>query len=176
MSQTLAVIMMNFRSLPRRIWMSLAMILASAVVVAILLASLAMAKGFEVTLNSAGSEQVVIFLRDGSAAELNSVISRDQVSLIETAPGIAKDQQGALLSAELYVIVDGIKKTTQTEANIPLRGISQRGVVMRNNFTIEQGRMFTSGTDEMIVGRGILREFDGFDLGQTVQFGKTNTW
>ena len=35
-SQSLAVIMMNIRSLPRRLWMSLAMVFASAVVVAIL--------------------------------------------------------------------------------------------------------------------------------------------
>ncbi|MFC6981598.1 hypothetical protein [Microbulbifer taiwanensis] len=45
MSQIAAVAVMNIRSLPRRLWMSLAMVLASAVVVAILLAFLAMARG-----------------------------------------------------------------------------------------------------------------------------------
>lgn len=172
LSQTFAVINMNFRSLPRRIWMSLAMILASAVVVAILLAFLAMAKGFEVTLNSAGVDDVAIFLREGSAAELNSVISRDQLAIIETAPGIIKDADGPILSAELYVIVDGLKKTTQTEANIPLRGIDLRGIKMRDGFNLVDGRMFTPGTDEMIVGQGILNEFDGFNLGSEVRFGK----
>ena len=62
-SQSLAVIMMNIRSLPRRVWMSLAMVLASAVVVAILLAFLAMAKGFEATLEGAGSDDVAFLLR-----------------------------------------------------------------------------------------------------------------
>ncbi len=172
-SQTLAVINMNLLSLPRRIWMSLAMILASAVVVAILLAFLAMSKGFEATLQGAGSKDIAIFLREGSAAELNSVLSKEQVNLIENAPGIAKDEKGPIISAELYVIVDGIKKSTHTAANLPLRGMSQRGIGMRRGFKITQGRLFTPGTNEMIVGAGILREFDGFDLGQTVHFGKT---
>ena len=175
MSQSTAVIVMNIRSLPRRLWMSLAMIFASAVVVAILLAFLAMARGFEATMQSAGSDDVAFFMRTGSAAELNSSASRDQVSLIENAPGIVKDEQGALVSPELYVIVDGVKKSTQQEANIPLRGLSQRGVDMRKGFTLTSGRMFTPGTDELIVGAGILREFDGFDLGQEIRFGKY-TW
>ncbi|MBU3004352.1 ABC transporter permease [Paraglaciecola arctica] len=175
MSQSTAVIVMNIRSLPRRLWMSLAMVFASAVVVAILLAFLAMAKGFEATMQSAGSDDVAFFMRTGSAAELNSSASREQVNLIENAPGILKDEQGPLVSPELYVIVDGVKKSTQQEANIPLRGLSQRGVDMRNGFTLTAGRMFTPGTDELIVGAGILREFDGFDLGQEIRFGKY-TW
>ena len=173
-SQSWAVIQMNIQSLPRRIWMSLAMVLASAVVVAILLAFLAMAKGFAATLESAGSDDVAFFLRGGSAAELNSTIMLNQVNLLATAPGIFKDEQGPVLSAELYVIVDGIKKSTGTEANIPLRGLGERGVEMRKNFRLVEGRMFTPGTDELIVGESILREFDGFDLGQEVRFGKYN--
>ncbi|WP_339726008.1 ABC transporter permease [uncultured Paraglaciecola sp.] len=175
MSQSIAVIVMNIRSLPRRLWMSLAMVFASAVVVAILLAFLAMAKGFEATMQSAGSDDIAFFMRTGSAAELNSSASRDQVSLIENSPGILKDAQGPLVSPELYVIVDGLKKSTQQEANIPLRGLNQRGVDMRKGFTLTAGRMFTPGTDELIVGAGILREFDGFDLGQEIRFGKY-TW
>ncbi len=172
-SQTLAVINMNLLSLPRRIWMSLAMILASAVVVAILLAFLAMSKGFEVTLKGAGSKNIAMFLREGSAAELNSVLSKEQVNLIEDAPGIARDDKGPIVSAELYVIVDGIKKSTHTSANLPLRGMSQRGIEMRRGFNLTRGRLFTPGTNEMIVGEGLLKEFDGFNLGQTVRFGKT---
>ena len=175
-SQSLAVIMMNLRSLPRRLWMSLAMVFASAVVVAILLAFLAMAKGFEATLEGAGSDDVAFLLRTGSAAELNSSVSKEQFNLIETAPGIASDENGPLVSPELYVIVDGIKKSSNTEANIPLRGMHQKqGVALRENFVLTQGRMFTDGTDELIVGEGILREFNGFELGQEIRFGKY-TW
>jgi putative ABC transport system permease protein len=174
-SQSLAVVAMNIRSLPRRIWMSLAMVLASAVVVAILLAFLAMAKGFEATMDSAGSDDVAFFLRSGSAAELNSSVSREQVNLIETAPGVARDQDGPIVSPELYVILDGIKKSSNTEANIPLRGLNLRGVSMRKHFTMVTGRMFEPGTNEVIVGAGVLREFNGFEMGQELRSGK-NSW
>jgi putative ABC transport system permease protein len=172
MFQSLAVIKMNIQSLPRRLWMSLAMVFASAVVVAILLAFLAMAKGFDATMKSAGSDDIAFFMRTGSAAELNSSTSREQANLIENAPGIARDDQGPIVSPELYVIVDGVKKSTQNEANIPLRGLNQRGVSMRKGFTLVEGRMFTPGTDELIVGAGILQEFDGFEMGQEIRFGK----
>ncbi len=175
LSQISAVITMNVRSLHQRIWMSSAMVLASAVVVAILLAFLAMAKGFDATLSSTGSDSIAFFMREGSGAELNSVISRDQVNLINDAPGVARDADGPITSAELYVIVDGIKKSSQTEANIPLRGLNDRGIAMRGNVEITEGRMFTPGTNEMIVGAGVLREFDGFNLGQEIRFGK-NRW
>ncbi|BFM10243.1 ABC transporter permease [Simiduia litorea] len=172
-SQTHAVIAMNIRSLPRRLWMSLAMILANAVVVAILLAFLAMDKGFETTLQGAGSDDVALFLRKGSAAELNSGLDRDQVNLIRTAPGIAQDDKGPQVSAELYVIVDGIKKSTGTEANLPLRGLELSGVPLRRNFSISAGRLFTPGTNELVVGRGVTQQFEGFDLGTSLRIGNS---
>ncbi|MBN7820304.1 ABC transporter permease [Bowmanella yangjiangensis] len=175
LAQSSAVIGMNIKSLPRRLWMSLAMVLASAVVVAVLLAFLAMAKGFEATLQSAGQEDVAFFIRTGSAAELNSSVMKEQVDLLREAPGIASDENGKLVSPELYVIVDGTKRSSGTDANIPLRGIEQQGLALRNNFKIVQGRLFTPGTDELIVGEGVLRQFEGFELGKEVRFGK-NRW
>ena len=47
LSQIKTVVVMNVLSLPRRLWMSLAAVFAVSVVVAVLLAFLAMAKGFE---------------------------------------------------------------------------------------------------------------------------------
>lgn len=163
---------MNIRSLPQRLWMSLATILAVAVVVAVLLAFLAMANGFKVTVAGSGSNALAIVMRDGAQAELNSVLMRDQVNILGNAPGIKKDDAGAILSGELYVIVDGYKKTTGTEVNLPFRGLSSRGVAMRENISIVEGRMFEEGKNEIVVGAGVLREFDGFDLNSEIKLGK----
>ncbi|WHI44829.1 FtsX-like permease family protein [Microbulbifer sp. VAAF005] len=174
-AQIVSVTLMNLGSLRRRLWMSLAMVFASAVVVAILLAFLAMAKGFEATMSGAGSSQIAILMREGSASEINSVILQDQVNLIAESAGVARDTNSPLVSPELYVIVDGLKKSTGTEANIPLRGLNETGMAMRNNMRMVEGRMFTPGTNEMIVGEGVLREFNGFEIGKEVRFGK-NLW
>lgn len=173
-SQTVAVISMNIRSMPQRLWMSLATLLAVAIVVAVLLAFLAMSNGFKATVQNSGSDHLAIILREGSQAELNSVMTRDQVRIMEQSPGVFNNETGPVSSAELYVVVDGIKRTTQTEVNLPLRGLSLSGITMRNNIQLIEGRMFEPGTNEIIVGASALREFEGFDLGKQIKLGRTN--
>lgn len=176
LSQIWTVVVMNVLSLPRRLWMSLAAVLAVSVVVAVLLSFLAMSNGFSKTLSGAGSDEVAIVTRSGSQSELNSVLSRDTVNIIAAGPGIARTDDGQpFYSAELYVVVDAIRRSNNTKANIPMRGISPIGFDLRETVEIVEGRMFTSGTNELIVGRGALGQFSGFELGKEVTFGKT-TW
>jgi len=170
--QIAAVTFMNLKSLPQRLWPSLSTVVAVALVVAVLLAFLAMTNGFQQTLMSAGAQDVAIILRGGSQAEVASLIARDQVRLIEEAPGIAKITDGKpAVSAELYLVVDGVKRSSGTKANLPLRGIGREGVEVRKGITLVAGRMFAPGSSEIVVGKALLREFDGFELGRTVMFG-----
>jgi putative ABC transport system permease protein len=170
--QIAAVTMMNLKSIPQRLWLSLSTVIAVALVVLVLLAFLAMGNGFEHTLASAGAEDVAVVLRGGSGSEVASVVTRDQVRLIEEAPGVAKGPDGKpLVSAELYLVVDGINHSSQTRANLPLRGIGREGAIVRKGISITAGRMLEPGSNEIVVGKALLREFDGFELGQTVKFG-----
>lgn len=174
--QITAVTAMNLKSLPKRFWLSLSTVIAVALVVVVLLAFLAMQNGFQQTLASAGAKDVAVILRAGSQSEVASVITQDQVRLIDEAPGIAKGSDGKpLVSAELYLVVDGIKHSSQTKANLPLRGIGQEGAAVRTGITITAGRMFAPGSNEIVVGEALLKEFDGLELGRTVTFG-TGRW
>ncbi|TVZ41987.1 putative ABC transport system permease protein [Alteromonadaceae bacterium 2753L.S.0a.02] len=169
LAQISAVVMMNIRSLPQRVWMSLATLIAIAIVVAVLLAFLAMANGFKQTVKGTGSQDIGVVLRQGSQAELNSVLLGDVVDIIETAPGIASDDNGPIVSGELYVIVDGKRKSTGREVNLPLRGLDLKGIALRDNIEIIEGRAFTPGTNELMVGESVLMEFDGFELDKTIR-------
>jgi len=174
--QIAAVTRINLKSMPQRFWLSLSTIIAVALVVMVLLAFLAMANGFQRTVKSLGADDVAVVLRAGSQSEINSGLSREQVRLIEEGPGIAKGADGKpLVSAELYLVVDGIKRSTRTKANLPLRGIGEEGATARHGITIVEGRMFAPGSNEIVVGKGLQREFAGFDLGETVAFG-TSKW
>ncbi|WP_417495746.1 ABC transporter permease [Maricaulis sp.] len=174
--QIAAVTLINLRSIPQRALLSGATVFSIALVVMVLLGFLAMSNGFRQTMQGTGSTDVAVMLRTGSQTELNSGLSVDQVRLIEEAPGIARDTAGTpIVSGELYVIVDGIKRASQTEANLPLRGVSAAAQSLRQGFGIVEGRSFEPGTNELIVGEGIIREFSGFDLGQTVRLG-SNEW
>jgi putative ABC transport system permease protein len=176
LNQTGSVIAMNVRSIPQRLWMSLATVGSIALVVAVLLGFLALANGFNQTLKGSGAPDVAITLRDGAASELNSVVSREQIDLLGQGPGVRAGPDGRpLISAELVLIVDGIKKSTDTKANMPMRGIGPNGLLVRPQAKITQGRMFTPGSNEIVVGAGLLREFSGFELGKTLRFG-AQTW
>jgi len=172
--QMLAVTSINLKSLPQRRWLSLSTVVAIALVVIVLLAFLAMANGFQRTIAGSGADDIAIVMRAGSQAEINSTVTRDQGRLIEDGPGIARGADGKpLISPELYLVVDGLKRTTHTKANLPLRGISEQGGALRKGITITSGRMFNRGANEIVVGKGLVREFEGFDVGSTVAFGTT---
>jgi len=172
--QVVAVTLINIKSIPQRFWLSLSTVIAVALVVMVLLSFLAMAHGFQRTLASSGANDVAIVLRGGSQAEINSTVSREQVRLIEDGPGIARSPDGKpLVSAELYLIVDGVKRASQTKANLPLRGVGQEGAAVRKGIRIVEGRMFSPGTNEIVVGKALLREFEGFEIGKTVSFSTT---
>jgi len=172
--QVLAVTVINLKSLPQRLWMSLATVTAVGLVVAVLLTFLAMANGFQRTIAGSGAADIAIVLRGGSEAEINSVVLRDQVRLIEEGPGIARGADGKpQTSGELYLTVDGIKRSTGTKANLPLRGLGPQGAALRRGVTITAGRMFNPGSNEIVVGKALGSEFKGFDLGQTVSFGSS---
>lgn len=175
-SQISAVTSINLRSIPQRWGMSLATILSIALVVGVLLGFLAMANGFRATVSGTGSESIAVLLRSGSQAELNSDFGRDTVRLIETAPGVARDEDGAaILSAELYVITDATKRSTGNDASLSLRGVDDMAPRLRENFELVEGRMFAEGSNEIVVGEGVLREFSGFELNSTIRMGP-NEW
>jgi len=172
--QIVAVTTINLKSISQRALLSLSTVVAIALVVMVLLAFLAMANGFQRTIAGSGSEDIGIVLRGGSQAEINSTVTREQVRLVEDGPGIARGSGGKpLVSPELYLVVDGVKHTTKTKANLPLRGIGEQGFALRKGITVTAGRMFNRGVNEIVVGKGLAREFDGFDLGSTVAFGTT---
>ena len=76
---------------------------------------------------------------------MNSGFSYEQTQLIADAPGVAKDGENVpIASAELFVIVDIPKKSTNTSANVPLRGVQEQAFKVRDNIKIVEGRMFTS--------------------------------
>lgn len=173
LGQIVAITSMNVRSIPHRLWMSLSTVIAIALVVAVLLAFLAMGNGFRQAQSSAGAADIAILLRDGAQTEINSAVTREQADLVEEAPGIARLGGKPLVSAELYVIVDGISRSSGLRANLPLRGLPLAGVALRHNVRITAGRLFRPGTNEIVAGRSVAREFSGFELGRTLRLGQS---
>src|SRR5690606_31219287 len=90
----LAAARIGIASLPQRWGASSVIVIGIAGVVGVLVAMLAMGEGFDATLGNTGDDVSTIVLRGGSQAETNSVITRDQVPLVGSLAGIAKDAEG----------------------------------------------------------------------------------
>jgi putative ABC transport system permease protein len=131
-----------------------------------------MAAGFKQAMTVSSSPDAAIVLRSGADSEMVSGFSREQTQIIADSPGVARSAQGPLSSAELFVIIDLPKRSTGTDANVPLRGVEAAALQVRDNLKIVQGRMFDWGKDEVIVGRGAALEFAGLDVGSSIKVGR----
>jgi putative ABC transport system permease protein len=175
--QSLAVIEMTVAGLGSRAWAAATTVISVAMVVTTLLAFLAMGNGFRKTVEGTGSEDIAMILGTGtSGSELNSTMPISAVRLLEEAPGIARDAEGdPIVSPETYVAVGASRRAGGGEVNLSFRGVTEQAAGMRPGFRITEGRMFEPGTNELVVGVGVAREFAGFDVGSDIRLG-ANTW
>ena len=171
LKQALAITGISIRSIPERWAPSLVIVVGLAGVVAVFTALLAMASGFESTLKATGRSDAALILRGGSDAELNSAFDRTSTDLIKEEPGIASGADGKpLASAELMVIAELVRKDdVRNGANITLRGVEPAAFVLRPQLQIVAGRNFTPGLRELIAGRGVVQQFQGAAVGDTVR-------
>jgi len=172
--QIIAVTWLNIRNVPQRLGASMVAVIGVAAVVLVFAAVLSMAKGFERTMIAAGADDTAIIMRSGSTSELNSGLSHEQTLIVANSPGVQKDGDTPLASAELYVVVDIKKKSTNEDANVPLRGVQPAAFQVRNNVELVEGRMFEPGRNEFVVGRAAQQEFVGLEVGSTIRFGQTD--
>ena len=173
--QTIAVTLLNLRTIPQRLGSSGVAIIGIAGVVIVLVSVLSIAQGFAAAMESSGSPGRALVMRSGADSEMTSGLSGPEVDVIKQAPGLRRDGQTPLASAELYVIIDIPKISTDSPANVPMRGIERAGTSLREEFSIAEGRMFEFGTNEVIVGRGASVNFKGLTVGNTVTVGQS-TW
>ncbi len=175
LSQTVAVTLLNLRTIPQRLGSSGVAIIGIAGVVVVLVSVLSIASGFTAAMAEAGSPSRAMVMRSGADSEMTSGVNGTESDLIRQAPGIRRDGQTALASSELYVIIDLPKISTGTPANVPMRGIGPQTLAVRDNASIVEGRMLEFGTNEVVVGRGASAQFQGLTLGSQIRSGQ-NTW
>lgn len=173
LSQVAALIAFGLRTLPARKGSAAAAAFGIAGVVAVLVGVLSIGEGFQKVMTSTGSDDTVIVLRSGADSEMTSVLLGDNTGIIEAAPGVARANGKALVSPELFVVVDLPKRSTGTDANVPMRGVKEAAFLVRPEVKIVEGRPFAWGRNEVIVGRGARSEFQNTDLGTQLKFGQT---
>ncbi|MGH9460862.1 MAG: ABC transporter permease [Vicinamibacteria bacterium] len=143
-------------------------------VVAVLVAVLSIAQGFQRAMTVSGSPETAIVMRSGADTEMMSGLGGPDTRIIADTEGVARGSDGPLASAELFVIINLPKRSTGTDANVPLRGVEPAAFDVRS-IEIIRGRRFEWGRNEVIAGAGAALEFAGLDVGSRFQVGR-NAW
>jgi putative ABC transport system permease protein len=164
-------IVYNIRSVKARWTSSIVAVLGIAGTVGVFVAMLSLARGFRATLVSSGSPDNAIVMRAGATSEMMSGIKLEDIKILQDAPGIARASDTPLVTSEVVVVAPFPLRSTGTDANVQVRGVSANVLTIRRNVKIAQGRMFQPGLAELIVGKNASSSYSGLTLGNTVNFG-----
>ena len=167
--QVLLVTNMNLRSILERSGSSLVIIVGIAGSVAVMVSLLAMAEGLSSTISSTGEEDRVIILRDGSSSELSSGVAMTELDTVSSSPGIKSIDGEPMIAGELFAIIDLKKKGAESTSNLPIRGVQPTSFKIRPEVEIVEGRNFTTGTAEIIVGKGANNQYEGLEIGDQIK-------
>ena len=169
MKQILAITGMNIRTILQRSGASIVIIIGIAGSVAVMVSLLAMAEGLSKTIASTGQEDRALIFREGSNSEMSSGIAMTDLAIIENTQGIKKSEDGPMIAAEIFTIIDLKKKGAVDTSNLPLRGVQEMSFKIRPELKIIEGENFFPGKGEVIVGKGAANEYEGLELGNKIK-------
>ena len=165
----------NVRSMFVRKTTAIATALGIALVVFVYAAAEMLASGVTKTMVTAGRPDNAIVLRKGSDNEMASSIEISTMNLILAAPGVARDSAGKSLAAGEIVVVIAQEKIGGEPgqvSNVLVRGVGDMALQVHPEVRVIEGRPPQPGTDEVMIGRGIVGRFAGMQMGSSFDLKK----
>lgn len=155
----------NLRNLVVRKGSTLATAFTIGLTVAVFLMVMALARGIDMTLSSSGEPLNVIVVREGSTAELNSSVTREQFNDLRYLDGVVREGDQPLATAEIITLIYKPRKGMSQGSNVTVRGVGPLSFKLHSGFQISQGRTFQPGLTEAVVSKRINERFQGLDIG-----------
>src|SRR6267142_2723953 len=155
----------NFRNITVRKSSTLATAFTIGLTVGVYLMVMALAHRIDLTLASSGEPLNLIVLREGSTAELNSSVSRENLNNLVYLDGIVREGDQPMVAPELLTLIYKARKGMTQGSNVTIRGVGPMSHKLRSGYKTVAGRMFQPGLAEAIVSRRIAERFQGLDLG-----------
>ncbi len=164
----------NLRSLAVRRAATTLTVLGIAATVATVAGVLALQQGFASLYAESGREDLAVILRPGATSEGVSQFRREGASKIAKSRSEFAEEDGQpLASMEVYLAVRRFR-VDGGETNVPLRGVQPATFKIRGDeLRMLDGRNFTPGTDEVIVGHRVAGRIQDCELGDTLTINTT---
>ena len=155
----------NLRNIIVRKGSTLATAITIGLTVAVFLLVLALARGIDSTLSSSGEPLNLIVLREGSTAELNSSISRENFKDLIYLDGVEREGDQPLATGEIITLIYKARKGMSQGSNVTVRGVGPMSFKLHSGFATVAGRVFQPGLTEAVVSKRIAERFQGLDIG-----------
>jgi ABC-type lipoprotein release transport system permease subunit len=161
----------NVRNLRVRWQVTLLAISGIALVVAVFAVLMSMSEGFATALRSTGRKDNAIIVQRGSASEMTSGVPLDQRNQIIVDERVARGPDGQpLMSPEWVIVISLLKANDGQPTNVTMRAVTPRAFEVRGGVQLAEGRRFSPGLDEVIVGRKLVDRMQGMRVGGTVKY------
>jgi putative ABC transport system permease protein len=164
----------NLRNITVRKSSTLATAFTIGLTVGVYLMVMALAHGIDLTLASSGEPNNLIVLREGSTAELNSSVTRDNLNNLIYLDGVEREGDQPLVAPETLTLIYKARKGMSQGSNVTIRGIGPMSNKLRSGFKTVAGRMFQPGLTEAVVSKRISERFQGLDLGDKFRIQATD--
>lgn len=155
----------NLRNIVVRKGSTLATAFTIGLTVAVFLMVMALARGIDMTLATSGEPLNLIVLREGSTAELNSAVTREQFNDLMYLDGVQREDDKPLVTGEIITLIYKARKGMTQGANVTVRGVGPMSFKLRSGFQTIAGRLFQPGLTEAVVSKRIAERFQGLDIG-----------
>jgi putative ABC transport system permease protein len=165
----------NVRSLLVRKATTFATAFGIALVVFVLASAFMLGLGIQKTMVGAGRVDNAIVIRKGSDTEMASSIEIKALGIIAAAPGVKRSAAGrSLASSEVVMVLaqDKLGSTAGQVSNVLLRGVPEVAVEVRPEIRVVDGRPPKTGTNEVMIGKGLVGRFRGMQIGESFDLKK----
>jgi putative ABC transport system permease protein len=164
----------NWRNLTVRKSSTFATAFTIGLTVGVFLLVMALARGIDLTLTSSGEPLNLIVVREGSTAELNSTITRENLNDLIYLDGVVREGDQPLAAPELITLIYKARKGQSQGSNVTIRGIGPMSDKLRSGYKTVAGRRFQTGMTEAIVSKRIAERFQGLDIGDKFRIQTTD--
>jgi putative ABC transport system permease protein len=175
--EIIAVSSFSLRSVPHRVGPSIVVVVGIMAVVAVLVSVFTMARSLTGSLIAVGSADRAKILRSGANfVEGASMLPLDTAAIVASAPGVARTAEGrGAVTADVVTAVNRPRRSNGALRALAVRGVGAENSFVRPEIVLVEGRPFTRGLREAIVGRSARSEFADLDLGAQVKL-RDSVW
>lgn len=170
LAQIIALSRMNFKSVLQRKEDVLITAFSISCIVGVLIGMLSIAEGYKEFVDVSHRQGLVLVLREGADAEVNSPMNYDEVAFVTNSEYVKKGADGEpLASPEFLWTGIVVNSATKDEVMVGLRGVTDKAVSVRPHYRIVQGRNITEGLNELVVGKSLFGKYDDLKLNGSIK-------